>query len=135
MAAGLLLSMPVAHSQSVTVQDRLSIGQQEETIAVFFAGRLVGTLHVGPDHATDSFTAPLNAFGIVDYTLCGRLLRRDQDGSISVHPIDNSGRLRTAAGHSLSAFTQGDVLFRLQDDDTGDQGTVTPGPACSAAVS
>ena len=134
IAAGLVGGLP-AHALDITVADRLSPGQQEETIAVFFSGVLMGTLHVGPGTPSDSFVAPVSVLGSVSYTLCGKLLRREADGSVSSHSIDNGGRLRTAPGHTLDAVTRGDVLFLLQDSETGEEGEITPGPVCSAAVS
>jgi hypothetical protein len=138
-AAGVLLS-PVAGGQesphtTVTVVDHLSTGQQEETIAVYFAGVLAGTLHVDASKPDDQFVAMVPARDHIGYTLCGKLLRREADGSLSTHPIDNGGVLAGYAGHTLAATTLHDVLFSLEDLQ-GDAGsTVRPGPSCTAAVS
>ncbi|MEJ1976566.1 MAG: hypothetical protein WDN49_11140 [Acetobacteraceae bacterium] len=60
---------------TVTVTDMLSPGQQEETIGVYFAGRLAGTLHIDTAHPSDSFTTSIEPAARTDYALCGRLLR------------------------------------------------------------
>jgi hypothetical protein len=138
-AAGFLLS-PAAGAEvpprtTVTVVDHLSAGQQEETIAVYFAGVLAGTLHVDANKPDDQFVATVPAQDHIGYTLCGKLLRREADGSLSTHPIDNGGVLAGYAGHTLAATTLHDVLFSL-DDTEGDAGsTLSPGPSCTAAVS
>jgi len=137
-AAGLFLAMAApakAEMVSVTVIDRLSAGQQEETIAVFFAGRLAGTLHIDTGHPEDQFTASIEHTAHTPYTLCGRLLRQELDGSISVHPIDNGGMLGDIAGRTLFANTLGDKLFSLEGTEGAATGQVLPGPACTAATS
>ena len=136
-AAGFLLAAAPADTVSVTVVDRLSTGQQEETITVYFAGRLAGTVHIDANHPEDSFTATLPRAPHTSYTLCGRLLRREADGAISTHPIDNSGVLGDVAGQTLYANTLGDVLFALQPGEGGAApapGDIHPGPACDAVV-
>ncbi len=120
---------------TVTVSDHLSEGQQEETIAVYFAGVLAGSLHVAPGKPDDSFTASIPARDHLSYTLCGKLERREADGSTSSHPIDNGGVLAGYAGQSLMAITHGDVLFSLESDDAAVVSSVQPGPACTAATS
>ncbi len=140
-AAGWLLSataQPIiaqAAPATVTVVDRLSSGQQEETIGVYFEGHLAGTLHVTADHPSDSFTAQLDSVQHLNYALCGTLLRQGPGGEIVTHRIDNSGTLGDVAGRTLAAFTFDDVLFSLEDTQGGDPGQVHPGPACAAAVS
>jgi hypothetical protein len=135
-AAGLFLAATAhADTVSVTVVDRLSAGQQEETIAVYFSGHFAGTVHIDPDHPDDSFTATIERAPETPYTLCGRLLRREADGRISVHPIDNTGVLRDVAGQTLYANTLGDVLFSLQTAEGGTAPSdVRPGPACDAII-
>ncbi len=135
-AAGLFLAATAhADTVSVTVVDRLSEGQQEETIAVYFSGRLAGTVHIDADHPDDSFTATIERAPHTPYTLCGRLLRREANGAVSVHPIDNSGVLGDVAGQTLYANTLGDVLFSLQTAEGGTApGDVRPGPACDAII-
>lgn len=141
-AAALLLapsSIPAAaqdaHRTTVTVSDHLSQGQDEETIAVYFAGVLTGTLHVTGNKPDDSFTAALPDRDHLAFTLCGKLVTRDPDGAPVPHPIDNGGVLRGYASQILMATTLGDVLFSLQSEDPAVVTTVQPGPACSAAVS
>ena len=139
LAICLSLTLPVCAQTpprtTVTVSDHLSVGQQEETIAVYFAGVLAGTLHVAPGKPDDSFTATVPDRDHLGYTLCGKLLRRDADGALTPHPIDNGGVLRGYAGQTLMAITLGDVLFSLQSEDADVSSTVQPGPACTAAVS
>jgi hypothetical protein len=138
-AAGLLLaSAAVAQDlrrATVTVTDHLSPGQQEETIAVYFAGVLAGTLHVDASKPEDSFVAVIPARDHIGFTMCGRLMRREADGTLSTHPIDNGGFLAGYTNSSLVAITLGDVLFTLQDEHGQAETTVQPGPACTAAVS
>jgi len=137
-AAGLFLAtaIPVhAETVSVTVIDTLSAGQVEETIAVFFAGHLAGTLHIDTTHPEDRFTASIERAPHTQYTLCGRLLRQEADGSISTHPIDNGGLLGDIAGRTLFANTLGDKLFSLAGSEGAATGQVLPGPACAAATS
>ena len=137
-AAGLFLATVTpteAEMVSVTVIDRLSAGQQEETIAVFFSGRFAGTLHIDTGHPEDQFTTAIEHTAHTPYTLCGRLLRREIDGSISVHPIDNGGMLGDIAGRTLFANTLGDKLFSLQGTEGAATGEVQAGPACAAATS
>jgi hypothetical protein len=137
-AAGFFLAaaIPVhAETVSVTVVDRLSAGQQEETIAVFFAGRLAGTLHIDAAHPEDRFTASIEHAAHMPYTLCGRLLRQEADGSVSIHPIDNGGLLGDIAGRTLFANTLGDKLFSLEGSEGAATGEVQAGPACAAATS
>ena len=139
LAAALLSVLPASaqdrHRTTVTVSDHLSEGQQEETIAVYFAGVLAGTLHVAPGKPDDSFTATVPDQDHLGYTLCGKLLRRDEDGALTPHPIDNGGVLVGYAGKTLMAITLGDVLFSLQSEAADVTSTVQPGPACTAAVS
>ncbi len=123
------------HRTTVTVSDHLSEGQQEETIAVYFAGVLAGTLHVTPSKPDDSFTATIPDRDHLSYTMCGKLMRRETDGALSSHPIDNGGVLKGYASQTLMATTLGDVLFSLQSADPAVISTVQPGPACTAAVS
>ena len=120
---------------NVTVIDRLSAGQQEETIAVYIVGRLVGTLHIDADHPDDRFTATIERMVHTPYTLCGQLLKREPDGSVSTHRIDNSGVLGDVAGRTLFANTLGDVLFSLEGSEGPATGVVRPGPACDSVVS
>jgi hypothetical protein len=137
-AAGFLLvaANPVrAETASVTVVDHLSEGQQEETIAVYFAGVLAGTLHIDAGHPDDQFTATIPRVPNLTYTLCGRLLRREMDGSVSTHPIDNGGVLGDVAGRTLFANTIGDKLFSLEGSEGAATGQVQAGPACVAATS
>ncbi len=136
-AAGWFLSAAAALAApaTVTVIDRLSSGQQEETIGVYFDGRPVGTLHITTDHPADSFTATLDSVQHLNYTLCGTLKRLGPGGEIVTHRIDNSGSLGDVGGHTLAATTLGDVLFSLEDTQGGAPGQVHPGPACAAAVS
>ena len=121
-----------AEPVSVTVVDRLSAGQQEETIAVYFTGKLAGTVHIDAGHPEDQFTATIERAEHTPYTLCGRLVRLEADGRTTVHPIDNGGLLGDVAGQTLYANTLGDVLFALEDGDG--PGDVRPGPACDAVV-
>ena len=120
---------------TVTVADHLGAGQQEETITVYFDGVAAGTLHVDQTHLSDQLQADLPAQPSIGFTLCGRLLRRESDGSVSTHPIDNGGVLTGYAGASLAAVTLGDVLFALQDDRGRATTDVRPGPSCTAAMS
>ena len=115
--------------------DHLSPGQQEEVIAVYFAGVLAGTLHVSSGKPDDSFTATVPDRDHLGYTLCGKLMRREADGSLSSHPIDNGGVLRAYRGQTLAATTLGDVLFSLESQAPEVVSTVQQGPACTAAVS
>ena len=133
-AAGLFLAV-AARAGTVTVIDRLSAGQMEETIAVYLAGRLAGTVHIDAGHPEDRFTANVPSQPQTPYTLCGRLLRREADGSVSTHSIDNGGLLGDVAGRTLFANTLGDVLFALEPAEGGVPGDVRPGPACDAVVS
>ncbi len=142
-AAGALLlaftSLPATaqdvHHTTVTVSDHLSDGQEEETIAVYFAGVLTGTLHVTTSKPEDSFTAAIPDRDHLGFTLCGKLMKRGPDGALASHPIDNGGVLKGYASQTLMATTLGDVLFSLQSGDPAVTTTVQPGPACSAAVS
>lgn len=137
-AAGFLLASATptwAELVSVTVVDRLSEGQQEETIAVYFAGHLAGTVHVDPDHPDDEFTAHIERDSQTSYTLCGRLLKREPDGRIAIYPIDNGGMLGDIAGRTLFANTKGDVIFSLEGSEGAATGQVLPGPACAPATS
>ena len=136
-AAGVLLAATLpagAETTSVTVVDRLSEGQKEETITVYFAGRMAGTVHIDSAHPEDQFTATIERMDHTPYTLCGKLVRQEADGSETVHPIDNSGLLGDVAGRTLFANTIGNVLFSLQGTEGGASGEVRPGPACAAAV-
>ncbi len=141
-AAGSLLAGPVAaqggpnlRRTTVTVIDHLGSSQQEETIAVYFAGVLTGTLHVDSNHPDDSFTATVPSQPQLGFTLCGKLLKREANGSLSTHPIDNGGVLEGYEGATLAALTLGDVLFTLEDEAGHGTGTVQQGPACTAAIS
>ena len=120
---------------TITVNDHLGFGQREETIAVFFAGVLAGTLHVDAAHPNDSFTATVPLRPRLGFSLCGKLLRDGSDGSDPNHPIDNGGVLEDYDGASFAALTLGDVLFTLSDESGRAQATVQQGPACNAAVS
>ena len=138
-AAGMFLAV-VASAQpyrrvTVTVADHLSSGQQEESITVYFDGAMAGTLHVDSSHMDDSFQASVPGKAELSFALCGKLLRREADGTISTHPIDNGGTLSGYEGASLAAITLGDVLFTLADESGHSQVTVKPGPSCTAAVS
>jgi hypothetical protein len=136
-AAGWLLPFAAAHAEpvTVTVLDELSTGQQEETIGVYFAGRLAGTLHISAAHPLDSFTTTIDHTQHLDYTLCGTLLRLGPGGEVVTHRIDNSGTLGDVAGRTLAAITLNNVLFALEDTKSAPVGQVHPGPACAAAVS
>ncbi len=139
-AAGFLLSAqapegPNLRRTTVTVVDHLGTAQQEETIAVYFAGVLAGTLHVDSNHPDDSFTASVPLQPKLGFTLCGKLLKREPGGELSTHPIDNGGTLEGYAGATLAALTLGDVLFTLDDEAARGTYTVSQGPACTAAVS
>ena len=141
-AAGLLLAgsaaaqdAPNLRRTTVTVIDHLGSAQQEETIAVYFAGVLAGTLHVDTGHPDDSFTAAVPLQPRLGFTLCGKLLKREPSGSLSTHPIDNGGVLEGYAGATLAALTLGDVLFTLEDEAGQGAATVQQGPACTAAIS
>ncbi len=138
-AAGFLLAGS-AHAQpapkaTLTVVDHLSEGQQEETIAVYLAGFLAGTLHVDSAHPDDSFQIQVPSMPKLPFALCGKLLRRESDGSVSSHPIDNGGSLVNYAGGTWAATTIGDVVFTLQENSGQGDATVSAAPACSAAVS
>jgi hypothetical protein len=132
--AGLAQAQP-ASKATLTVVDHLSVGQQEETIAVYLAGFLAGTLHVDSAHPDDSFQAQVPAMPTLPFALCGKLLRRESDGTISSHPIDNGGNLTGYVGGTWAATTMGDVVFTLQDASGQGDSTVSAAPACSAAVS
>ena len=137
-AAGVFLATTVpsrAETTTVTIVDQLSQDQQEETIAVYLAGRLSGTLHIDAAHPVDQFTATIEQAPHISYTLCGQLLKREADGSISTHPIDNGGRLGDIAGRTLFANTLGDKLFSLEGSEGAATGEVLAGPACAAATS
>lgn len=133
-AAGWLLLCAPARGEDgpVTFSDELGDGQADEVIAVWSDGHLLGTLHVNPDHQTDSFTATLPS-GPLTYALCGMLRRRGPDGAITNHPVDNAGRVPVAPGLTLRAMTLGDVLFALEAD--GVKTEVGNTPACDAAIS
>lgn len=121
---------------SLSVSDHLSAGQLEETIAVYLAGVLVGTLHVDATHPDDSFQAQVPALAALPFALCGKLIRQEPDGGSSTdHAIDNGGMLRDYAGGHWAAITLGDVLFTLRDEAGQGHDDVARGPACSAAVS
>ena len=134
LLAGLASAQPVRKA-SLTVVDHLSAGQQEETIAVYLAGVLAGTLHVDPAHPDDSFEAQVPAMDNLPFSLCGKLLRRERDGSVSSHTIDNGGMLTGYEGGTWAAITLGDVVFTLEEDGGRGNSTVSAAPACSAAVS
>ena len=141
-AAGLSLAGPAAAQNgptlrrtTVTVIDHLGSAQQEETIAVYFAGVLSGTLHVDANHPDDSFTVTVPSQPQLGFTLCGKLLKREPNGGLSTHPIDNGGVLEGYEGATLAALTLGDVLFTLEDEAGQGTGTVQQGPACTAAIS
>ena len=137
-AAGLLLAgsaVAQARRATITVVDHLGAGQQEETIAVYFAGVLAGTLHVDPSHLDDSFVVTVPVLDRLPFALCGKLLRREADGGVSTHPIDNGGTLTGYDGGTWAAMTLGDVVFSLQDDRGQGDSAVSAAPACSAAVS
>lgn len=138
-AAGCLVSC-LASAQTgqravLTVADHLGADQQEETIAVYFAGVLAGTLHVDPSHPDDRFMATVPAMDRLPFTLCGKLVRREADGTTTTHPIDNGGTLAGYEGGVWDATTIGDVLFSLHDETGLGEDTHSAGPACSAAVS
>ena len=134
-----LTSLPATaqdlHRTTVTVSDHLSEGQEEETIAVYFAGVLTGTLHVTTAKPDDSFTATIPDRDHLAFTLCGKLMKRGPDGTLAPHQIDNGGVVKGYASQTLMATTLGDVLFSLQSEDSAVITTVQPGPACTAAVS
>ena len=132
--AGPLGAQPVPRA-TITVVDHLSAGQQEETIAVYLAGVLAGTLHVDAMHLDDSLTTTVPAMQKLPFTLCGKLVRREPDGSITTHPIDNGGTLTGYADGTWAAVTLGDVAFTLSDDSGHGDSTYSAAPACSAAVS
>ena len=139
-AAGLLFMAQVPAAQelrrtTVTVTDHLGSDQEEETIAVYFAGVLAGTLHVDASHPDDSFIATVPLRAKLGFTLCGKLLKREPNGSLSIHPIDNGGMLEGYEGATLVALTLRDVLFTLENEADSTGSTVQQGPACSAAVS
>ncbi len=143
-AAGLLLAGPLAaqgldapnlRRTTVTVVDHLGLAQQDETIAVYFAGVLAGTLHVDQNHPNDSFVATVPLQPRLGFTLCGKLVKREPDGALSTHPIDNGGVLEGYEGATLAALTLGDVLFTLEDEAGQASHTVQQGPACTAAIS
>ncbi len=137
-AAGFLLAAATptrAETVSVTVMDHLSEGQQEETITVYFAGQRAGTVHIDTDHPDDQFTATIERMAHTPYTLCGQLLKREADGSVSTHRIDNGGMLGDIAGRTLFANTLGDVLFSLEGTEGAATGEVRKGPACDSVIS
>ena len=134
-AAGVLLALPAAaqgvERSTITVADHLSVGQREETIAVYFGGVLVGTLHVDASHPDDRFTATVPAMERLPFALCGKLVRQDPDGDVSTHVIDNGGTLTGYADGVWAAITLRDVAFTLEDESMqGDRAhTVRPRPA------
>ncbi len=138
-AAGLILAWSAQADSlrraSLTIFDHLSAGQQEETIAVYLGGVLVGTLHVDPAHLDDRIEASVPEVVTLHFALCGRLLRREADGHISAHPIDNGGTLTGYAGGTWAAITLSDVVFTLKEESGRGDSVVTVAPACSAAVS
>ncbi len=138
-AAGFLLagvaSAQQADRASLILVDHLSVGQQEETIAVYLAGVLVGTLHVDAEHPDDSFAATVPAMSKLPFALCGKLLRHEQGGSVSTHSIDNGGVITGYQDGTWAAITLGDVLFTLQEESGRGDSTVNNAPACNAAVS
>ena len=138
-AAGLLLAAP-GFAQSlrrttITVSDHLSAGQQDETIAVYLGGVLAGTLRVDAAHEDDRFTATVPLAERLPFALCGKLLRREADGSVSTHVIDNGGTLEGYEDGTWAAITLGDVAFTLEDENGRGESTYSAAPACSAAVS
>ena len=136
VAAGWLLAVfpvPVrAQDAGVTFLDELGEGQVDEIIAVWTEGRLLGTLHVSPDHPHDSFTAPVEP-GVLSYSLCGILRRRGANGMSSSHVIDNGGRVAVRPGLMLRAMTMGDVVFSLEAD--GVPSEIGDTQVCPAAIS
>ena len=131
--AGLLLCTPVwAEDAAVTIVDELGAQQEDELIAVYGDGRLLGTLHVGPAHPFDSFETSVPV-GTLEYTLCGQLQRRETDGRLTTRRIDNGGRVPVRPGDKLRAYTLFDILFGLEAP--GVLVDVTHGPACDPAVS
>ena len=138
-AAGFLLSVSAGAQEvakaTLTLVDHLSAGQQEETIGVYLGGVLAGTLHVDASHPDDSLVATVPAMANLPFALCGKLLRHEQGGSVSTHPIDNGGTLTGYEGGTWAAITLGDVLFTLQEESGNGDATVSNAPACSAAVS
>ncbi len=126
---------PSLRRTTVTVIDHLGSEQQEETIAVYFAGVLAGTLHVYVGHPDDSFVATIPLQSQLGFTLCGKLLKQGANGAPSTHPIDNGGTLDGYDNARLAALTLGDVLFTLEDETDRAVATVHQGPACTAAIS
>ena len=140
VAAAALLLAGAACAQGVrratiTVVDHLSAGQQEETIAVYLAGVLAGTLHVDASHMDDSIVATVPVLDQLPFALCGKLVRRERDGGVTDHVIDNGGTLTGYEGGTWAAITLGDVAFTLQDEGGQGDSTYSAAPACSAAVS
>ena len=86
-------------------------------------------------HPNDSFVATVPLAERLPFTLCGKLLRQEADGSVSTHPIDNGGMLTNYADARLDALTIRDVIFSFADPAGQAEIAPAPGPACSAAVS
>ena len=121
-----------AQPAQITITDHLSAGQVEETLAVFLAGQLAGTLNVDASHPDDAFTAGVSGER-VGYALCGLLRRQQAGGTVTNHRIDNGGTLLVRPGGYYAALTLNDVTFGLTDEDGGRD--IIPGPACTAVVS
>ena len=134
-AAGWLLPCPDVRASEiapVTIVDQLAPGQVNEVIAVWSGGRLLGTLHVDAGRHTDSFQVDLPA-GPFQYTLCGMLQRRTEDGRIVNHAVDNAGRVQVWPGAMLTATNQAEQTFTLEG--SGAKSEVGDAPACDPTIS
>ena len=121
-----------AEEATVTIVDELIAQQEDELIAVYGGGRLLGTLHVDLEHRFDSFETTLPA-GTLDYTLCGHLRQRGEDGQVKTYHIDNTGHVPVQPGVTLRAYTLFDVLWALEAPDVLVDARI--GPACDPQVS
>lgn len=92
-------------------------------------------MHVDAGHADDTFVTTVPMMPKLPFALCGKLLRREADGSLSTHAIDNGGTLAGYEDGTWAAITLGDVAFTLEDESGQGESTYSSAPACSAAVS
>ena len=93
---------PCGGPASVTIVDQLSAGQQEENdcgLSRRHAGGDAAYRRRSPDRSVHC--GRMSGPPHLHYTLCGRLLRRELDGSVSTHRIDNGGVLGGRGGADL----------------------------------
>lgn len=131
-AVWLMCASARAQDVHVTILDSLGAGQEDESVAIFSGGRLLGSFRLGPEQPADSFEAVVPG-GVLDYALCGHMRRREADGRVSDHLINSGGRVAVRPGDTVRLFTYYDVVFTMQTES--EIPDVTPGPVCDAVVS